>query len=97
MRARAAGRWEGGLETVCDVLFCSPCCSTTLNQLLAKGQLNFESVQQLATPELAQQFVASRRDELLELQRSLLGFEDIALQEGLKPSESEIEVSTLAL
>ena len=40
----------------------------------------------------AKQFVASRRDELLELQRSLLGFEEIAVREGLKPSEAEIEV-----
>jgi hypothetical protein len=41
----------------------------------------------------AKQFVASRREELLELQRSLLGFEEIAVREGLKPSEAEIEVS----
>lgn len=40
----------------------------------------------------AAQFTQSRRDELLELQRSLLGFDDIALHEGLSPSETEIEV-----
>lgn len=65
--------------------------SASLNRFLSEGQLTFETVKQLATPELAQQFVTSRREELLELQRSLLGFEDIAVQEGLKPSEAEIE------
>ena len=40
----------------------------------------------------AAQFAQSRREELLELQRTLLGMEDIAVQEGLKPSEAEIEV-----
>jgi hypothetical protein len=45
----------------------------------------------------AKQFVASRREELLELQRSLLGFEEIAVREGLKPSEAEIEVSSSSL
>lgn len=49
----------------------------------------------LPTAPQAQQFTTSRRDELIELQRSLLGFEDIALREGLKPSEAEIEVRLL--
>lgn len=65
--------------------------SASLNRMLSQGVMNFETVQQLATPDLAKQFVASRREELLELQRSLLGFEEIAVREGLKPSEKEIE------
>ena len=40
----------------------------------------------------AAQFATSRREELVELQRTLLGMEDIAVKEGLKPSEAEIEV-----
>lgn len=34
----------------------------------------------------------SRREELLDLQRSLLGFDAIAEAEGLQPTEEEIEV-----
>lgn len=33
----------------------------------------------------------------MELQRSLLGFDDIAAAEGLKPSEAEIEVGWAGL
>lgn len=40
----------------------------------------------------ARQFVESRRGELADLQRSILGLDDIAAQEGLNPSEQEIEV-----
>ena len=40
----------------------------------------------------AAQFAQARREELLDLQRTLLGMEDIAVKEGLKPSEAEIEV-----
>lgn len=40
----------------------------------------------------AVQFTQARREELLDLQRTLLGMEDIAVKEGLKPSEAEIEV-----
>ena len=43
-------------------------------------------------PPQAAQFTTSRRDELLELQRTVLGFDDIAAREGLRPSEAEIEV-----
>ncbi|KAI7839381.1 hypothetical protein COHA_006906 [Chlorella ohadii] len=62
-----------------------------LTRLLSSGRMDYNTVQQLATPELAAQFAQSRREELLELQRTLLGMEDIAVQEGLKPSEAEIE------
>lgn len=39
----------------------------------------------------------SRREELLDLQRSLLGFDAIAQAEGLQPTETEIEVRPAAL
>ena len=38
------------------------------------------------------QFVSSRRQELVEMQSALLGFDDIAVKEGLRPTEEEIEV-----
>lgn len=65
--------------------------SVELNRLLSQGVMDFQTVQQLATPELAAQFVQSRREELLDLQRSLLGFDAIAEAEGLQPTEEEIE------
>lgn len=65
--------------------------SVELNRQLSKGMMDFQMVQQLATPELAAKFIESRREELLELQRALLGFEAIAAAEGLRPSENEIE------
>ncbi|KAL4430146.1 hypothetical protein ABPG77_004928 [Micractinium sp. CCAP 211/92] len=65
--------------------------SVELNRLLSQGVMDFQAVQQLATPELAAQFVQSRREELLDLQRSLLGFDAIAEAEGLQPTEAEIE------
>lgn len=39
----------------------------------------------------------SRRDELLDLQRSLLAFTQIASSEGLTPSEGEIEVGGVGM
>ena len=67
--------------------------SVSLNRMLSQGMMTYEMVQQLATPELVKQFVSSRRQELVEMQSALMGFEDIAVKEGLRPTEGEIEVS----
>ena len=66
--------------------------SVSLNRMLSQGLMTYEMVQQLATPELVKQFVSSRRQELVEMQSALLGFDDIAVKEGLRPTEEEIEV-----
>ena len=65
--------------------------SRELNSLITKGTISYEQAQQLASPQMLQQYIKNKKDELLYLQRASLGLADILQKEGLAPTDEEIE------
>ncbi|CAL8467961.1 g7499 [Coccomyxa elongata] len=61
-----------------------------LHEIQLKEKLNFEQVNQLATPQMLQNYIDSRREKLLMLQKATLGIADIFEQEGLQLSEQDV-------
>jgi trigger factor len=61
-----------------------------LTAAVSRGQMSFEQVEQLLTPQLLAKYVERKRPELLELQRAALGFADILTREGLVPAEADV-------
>lgn len=65
--------------------------SRELNELLQKGLVAYEQMEQLAAPQLVEAYVARKRPELEELQRSVLGFADILRLEGVELDSAAVE------
>ena len=65
--------------------------SNELNTLIKQGIMTFEQAQQLATPAMLSKYIANKKEELTNLQKSALGFADILEKEALAPTEAAIE------
>lgn len=65
--------------------------STELNSLISKGTISYEQAQQLASPQMLEQYIKNKRDELVHLQKAALGFADIMTKEKISPSTQEVE------
>jgi len=65
--------------------------STELNSLISKGTISYEQAQQLASPQMLEQYIKNKKDELVHLQKAALGFADIMAKENISPSAQEIE------
>jgi len=65
--------------------------SRELNSLISKGTISYEQAQQLASPQMLQQYIKNKKDDLEHLQKAALGFADILASEGLTPSEQDIQ------
>ncbi|KAK9909292.1 hypothetical protein WJX75_000086 [Coccomyxa subellipsoidea] len=61
-----------------------------LHEIQLKENLPFEEINQLANPEMLQNYIESRREKLLVLQKATLGIADIFVQEGMQLSEQEV-------
>jgi trigger factor len=61
-----------------------------LNSLIEKGVMSYEQVQQLASPEMAAKYVEKKKEDLVDLQKGLLGFDAIIGAEGLAATEEEM-------
>lgn len=65
--------------------------AANLQELMAKGVMGLEQVQQLSSPNLVGNFVKRKWDSLVEMQKAQLGFGDIAEQEGIIAEAHEVE------
>ena len=65
--------------------------SSELNTLISKGTISYEQAQQLASPQMLEQYIKNKKDELVHLQKAALGFADIMAKEKIAPSAQEIE------
>ena len=65
--------------------------SRELNTLMSKGTISYEQAQQLASPQMLEQYIKNKKDDLEHLQKAALGFADILTKENLTPSAQEIE------
>ena len=65
--------------------------STELNTLISKGTISYEQAQQLASPQMLEQYIKNKKGELEHLQKAALGFADIMAKEKIAPSAQEIE------
>lgn len=65
--------------------------SRELNTLISKGTISYEQAQQLASPQMLEQYIKNKKDDLEHLQRAALGFADILTKENLTPTAQEIE------
>jgi trigger factor len=65
--------------------------SSELNSLISKGTISYEQAQQLASPQMLEQYIKNKKDELEHLQKAALGFADILSKEKIAPSAQEIE------
>ncbi|KAI8112358.1 hypothetical protein M9434_003681 [Picochlorum sp. BPE23] len=64
--------------------------SRELNSLITKGTISYEQAQQLASPQMLEQYIKNKRDDLEQLQKAALGFADILEKENLTPTEDQI-------
>ncbi len=65
--------------------------STELNSLISKGTISYEQAQQLASPQMLEQYIKNKKDELVHLQKAALGFADILAKEKISPTAQEVE------
>jgi trigger factor len=65
--------------------------SRELNSLITKGTISYEQAQQLASPQMLEQYIKNKKDDLEHLQKAALGFADILEKENLTPSPQDIE------